>query len=434
MIKSADPSYALRRTRRSACLFLGLAVLVVRLAAAPQFVSESELIDRVIDLIDRRLALMPEVAAGKFQQGQPIADPDRERIVLKQSVADARALQFEPEAAHAFFSVQIRLARAVQEHCFEHWRIRGEQMPTARDLVAVLRPELDAIGRELLPAVYLASSALTEMPVASLRPRVARLSRQPGATDGLLAELASALGALRLTAAPTWVTLQRVGILRVGTTGDYAPFSEERGGELRGLDIELAQNLAKRWGLRVVFVRTSWPTLMADLGQRRFDLAASGISTTPERQKVANFSAAYLFDGKTPIARREDAARFSSLEKIDQPGVRVIVNPGGTNERFTREHIKRAIIVLHPDNRTIFQEIIAGRADVMITDGIEVRLQSQRHPELAATMAEPFTRAGKAILLPAGSDLTAEVNAWLVPQVTRGQIAGRLEQALTEAR
>ena len=223
-------------------------------------------------------------------------------------------------------------------------------------------------------------------------------------------------------------------MLRVGTTGDYAPFSEERGRELRGLDIELAQDLAKEWGVRVVLVRTSWPTLMADLGRRRFDLAASGISNTPERQRLADFSAAYLFDGKTPIARREEAARFASLEQIDRPGVRVVVNPGGTNERFVRDQIKRATIVLHPDNRTIFQEIVADRADVMITDGIEVKLQARRQPELAATMAEPFTRAGKAILLPAGSELTARVDAWLAPQVNRGEITARLEQALANAR
>ena len=434
MTKIAPPAAVLRRTCRSAWLLLGVAMLAVRLAAVPQFASETESIDRVIELIDRRLELMPEVAAVKFRQQQPIADPAREHVVLDQSVADARAWNLDGEAARTFFSVQIRLARAVQEHWFERWRTRGEQPPAARDLVTVLRPQLDAIGRELLPAVYLASSALTQMPVATLRPRVARLLRHPGATEGLLAELTQALGTLRLVTAPTWATLQRVGVLRVGTTGDYAPFSEDRGGELRGLDIELAQALAKHWGLRAVFVRTSWPTLMADLGQRRFDLAASGISITPERQRLAEFSAAYFFDGKTPIVRREDIARFSSLEKIDQPGVRVIVNPGGTNERFVRENLTRATIVLHPDNRSIFQEIIAGRADAMITDGIEVRLQTERHPELAATMAEPFTRAGKAILLPLNSELTTRVDAWLVPQINRGQIAERLEQALVGAK
>ncbi len=431
---SPNPATVLRITHRLSWLFFALLALSVRLSAAPQFVNETELVDRVIALIDRRLALMPEVAAVKFRQQQPVADPARERVVLDQSVADARALQLDHEAARAFFSVQIQMARAVQEHRFARWQSQAEPPPAARDLVTVLRPELDAIGRELLPAVYLASPALTETPADTLRPRVDRLLRHAGITPDQLTTLAQALHTLRLTAAPTWTTLQRTGVLRVGTTGDYAPFSDDHGGSLRGLDIELAQALAKAWGLRIVFVRTTWPTLMTDLTKRRFDLAASGVSITPERRRLADFSAAYLFDGKTPIARREAAAQFSSLEKIDQPGVRVIVNPGGTNERFARENLQRATITLHPDNRTIFQEIVAGRADVMITDGIEVRLQSRRLPALAGTMPEPFTRAGKAILLPAGSDLTARVDNWLTPQITRGQIAERLEQALTDSR
>lgn len=49
---------------------------------------------------------------------------------------------------------------------------------------------------------------------------------------------------------------------------------------------------------------------MDDLGKRCFDLVASGISITPERQRLADFSAAYLVDGKTPIARRAVAARL----------------------------------------------------------------------------------------------------------------------------
>lgn len=430
---SPTPATVLRITRRLSWLFFALFALSVRLSAAPQFVNEAELVDRVITLIDRRLALMPEVAAVKFRQQQPVADPARERVVLAQSVADARALQLDHDAARAFFSVQIQMARAVQEYRFARWQSPAEQPPAARDLITMLRPELDALGRELLPAVYLAGPALAATPAATLRTRLDHLLRHTGVTPDQLASLAQALGALRITAAPTWATLQRAGVLRIGTTGDYAPFSDDHGGSLRGLDIDLAQSLAKAWGLRAVFVRTTWPTLMADLAARRFDLAASGISITPERRQRADFSAAYLFDGKTPIARRADAARFSSHEKIDQPGVRVIVNPGGTNERFAREHLKRATIVLHPDNRTIFQEIAAGRSDVMITDGIEVRLQSRRLPALSGTMPEPFTRAGKAILLPAGSDLTARVDTWLTPQITHGQIAERLEQALTES-
>src|SRR5688572_32098985 len=49
--------------------------------------------------------------------------------VLEQSVVDARAMNLDGEAARAFFSVQIVMARAVQEHLFERWRARNEPPP-----------------------------------------------------------------------------------------------------------------------------------------------------------------------------------------------------------------------------------------------------------------------------------------------------------------
>ena len=436
-----EPAFSRRMTATSLRLwFLRCSVLgllwagmscVPRLAAATGFAPDAEQIDRLVAVLDRRLALMPEVAAIKFQQQTPIADPARELQVLEQSVADAISLHLEPAAARTFVAVQIAMARSVQEELHARWRAGTASPPRARDLGGELRPALDALGRELWPAVYLASHALTATSPVALASHLAPLLRHPGTTEAQRDELAAALATLRITKAPNLALIRRLGTMRVGTTADYAPYSAEHEGALEGLDIELARALAAAWGVKVIFVRTSWPTLMADLAARRFDLAASGISITAERERVAAFSVPYLFDGKTPIARRANAARFATLEGIDQPDVRVIVNPGGTNERFARDHLTRATIRVHPDNRTIFDEIAAGRADVMITDGIEVRLQSRRWTELQGSRQEPFTRAGKAFLLPAGSDFAAQLDPWLAARIERGEVAAALERALT---
>lgn len=407
------------RLMRRAVLLLFVLAASATVSAAPRLTTDAESIDRVADMMSRRLALMPEVAAAKFRRGEPVVDPARESAVIDRARSDARALALDPEAAAAVFAVQIRMASAVEEHWIGVWRGGSDAPPPARDLVTAIRPELDRLGIELFRALYLASPALVDIPPAELSRRLSRLLAQPGASEPQLAELVLALGKLRITGPPTWATVQRAGFLRVGTTGDYAPFSEDRDGRLEGTDIELAGQIAKAWGVTALFVKTSWPTLMGDLGKRRFDLAVSGITITPERQRAADFSSPYAFDGKVPIARREDARKYSSLDRIDQPGVRVVVNPGGTNERFAREHLKRATILLHADNRTIFDELVSSRADVMITDSVEARLQERRHPELKITVEEPFTHAAKAILLPHGSDLVGRVDAWLAAHPIR---------------
>src|SRR6202012_3624401 len=145
------------------------------------------------------------------------------------------------------------------------------------------------------------------------------------------------------------------GVLRVGTTGDYKPFTYRvADGRFIGLDIALAADLARSLGVKLELVPTTWGALMVALGEDRFDLAMGGVSVSLERQKKAWFSIPYLRDGKTPIARCEDAHKYQTLADIDRPEVRLIVNPGGTNERFARAQAPHATLAVFADNAAIF--------------------------------------------------------------------------------
>ena len=264
----------------------------------------------------------------------------------------------------------------------------------------------------LLAPLLLAAGALLSAPVAA----------QAVDTGPAAAASASRLDAI----------LAR-GVLRVGTTGDYRPFSHRTGAGAGfiGLDISLAADLAASLGVKLELVPTTWGGMMSDLGADRFDIAMGGVSVSLERQKKAWFSIPYLRDGKTPIARCEDAGKYRTLADIDRPEVRLIVNPGGTNERFARAHAPHATLVVHPDNVTIFDRIAAGTADVMITDAIEARLQQRLHPALCAVHPDtPFDFSEKAVLLPRDAALKAYVDQWLHLSLESGVFARADEQWL----
>ena len=170
---------------------------------------------------------------------------------------------------------------------------------------------------------------------------------------------------------------------------------------------------------------------MGDLADDRFDIAVGGVSVSLERQKKAFFSLPTMRDGKTPIARCDDARKYQTLADIDRPEVRLIVNPGGTNERFARAQAPHAKLTVFPDNVTIFDRIVAGEADVMITDAIEARLQQRLHPKLCAIHPEaPFDFSEKAILLPRDTVLKGFVDQWLHQEIESGAFARLNEQWL----
>ncbi len=222
------------------------------------------------------------------------------------------------------------------------------------------------------------------------------------------------------------------GTLRVGLTGDYRPFSiKEADGTFSGLDVDEAQALARGMGVALEIVPTAWPTLMPDLLAHKFDVAMGGITVTLDRAKTAYFSTPVMRSGKTPIARCIDKGKFDTLQQIDQPGVKVIVNPGGTNERFAKARLHQAEIVTFPNNATIFDEIVAGHADVMMTDAVETRLQQKLHPELCAVHPDqPFDTSELAFMLPQDTALQHFVDQFLTIEQENGGRAARLAKWL----
>jgi cyclohexadienyl dehydratase len=101
--------------------------------------------------------------------------------------------------------------------------------------------------------------------------------------------------------------------------------------------------------------------------------------------------------------------------------VKVLVNPGGTNERFDRANLHQAEIVSFPDNTRIFDELAGGQGDVMITDAIETKLQQRLHTELCAIHPDqPFDFGELGYLLPRDIVLKEFVDQWLHIAVESG--------------
>ena len=207
---------------------------------------------------------------------------------------------------------------------------------------------------------------------------------------------------------PTISRIQERGTLLVGTTGDYRPLSfREDDGTYWGFGIEVAGEIAKRLGVGLQFVPTSWPTLSADVQaeQQTFDLAIGGITITDARRETMLMSDGYLANGKTILCRAEDADHYKSLADIDKPEVRVMVNPGGLNEKFANANLTHATIIVHPKNEEIPTLVAEGEADVMITEITEAPYYVQTDARLAAPLLnEPFTHGEIGVLMRKGQD------------------------------
>lgn len=181
-------------------------------------------------------------------------------------------------------------------------------------------------------------------------------------------------------------------VLRVGTPGDYRPFAIKTDAGLSGHDIDVIEAMAKELGVKIEYVQTSWPKLMADLQSDQFDIAVGGITRNVARIRLIEMLPGYAPFGKVALVRSAEKAKYTTVDDLNKPNVRVIKNPGGTNETYVLQNLKAAQVSTHEKNAEIPGLIAEGKGDVMITETYEALVYSKADPRLhAAFIDTPLT-------------------------------------------
>jgi cyclohexadienyl dehydratase len=384
-------------------------ILITTLILLFTFSASAEPIEQ---LLKQRLGYMKDVAAYKWHKRMPVEDKARELLVLKNAVEHGLRFGFKPESSRQFFQIQIEAAKEIQQYWITQWNNQPREAPS-------VTPDLN---HEIRPALILLGNQITQS-LASVTHINSDLIRIEGLSTETLGRLANAI--MHIQRFPNRLAqVLSTGVLRIGTTGDYAPFSLKAEDSYQGVDIDMGTNLAESLGVEITWIATTWPTLMSDLAEGKFDIGMSGISINLVRQRTGLFSSAYHQGGKTPIIRCTDIDRFRTLTDIDQQSTRLVVNPGGTNQLYVASTIHNAKISIHENNRTIFSEIANNRADVMITDDIEVELQSKQNQELCAAMpGQTLTYSEKGYLLAQDIIWKEYIDVWLSQQIGDGTVS-----------
>ena len=178
------------------------------------------------------------------------------------------------------------------------------------------------------------------------------------------------------------------GTLRVGTTGDYPPYSEldQANNTYKGYEIDMATQLAADLGVKVEFVPTSWDTLGAGIQADKYDITASGITMTLERLKSVAFSDPYLDSPLVPLILKKDDGKYASWRDMDKEGVKLAVMAGTSAEESAKKSFTKAEIVSITAPALDYQELLAGRVDAAITDTIFIKKALAQYADQVAVV------------------------------------------------
>lgn len=171
-------------------------------------------------------------------------------------------------------------------------------------------------------------------------------------------------------------------ILKVGTSGDYPPFSAWPVGQAEpdGFSIDVARAWAKSEGRPIEWVRFSWGELAADLSAGRFDAAFSGVTVRPDRWQQGRFSLPLTTSGA--IALVDPRSGLRSRSDLDRPEVAIAVNAGGHLERVARVLFPSARLQAIPRNQDVLGQLARDDIDAVLTDSLEAPIWQALQPGL----------------------------------------------------
>lgn len=222
------------------------------------------------------------------------------------------------------------------------------------------------------------------------------------------------------TAAPknSLETIKTQGKILVGTEGTYAPFTfHDKDGKLTGFDVEIAQEVAKRLGVKAEFVETKWDGIFAGLDAKRFDMIVNEVGIRPDRQAKYDFSDPYIASRAVLVVAKDNnnITKFEDLKgkKAAQSLTSNYADIAKTNgaEIVTADGFNQAIDLL-----------LAKRADATINDSLSYYDFLKQKPDAGVKIAAQQDNAGSSGIMfrKDNKELVAAVNKALADMKADG--------------
>ena len=217
--------------------------------------------------------------------------------------------------------------------------------------------------------------------------------------------------------------------LRVAVPSGTPPYAFRQEGQVVGLEIDFARELAAALGRPLEILEFDWRDLIPGVRSGRADIIMAGMTITPARQVLVAFSDPYLRSGLLAVTRREEAARFKTVKSVLSTAEPIGIVEGTTADRFVRENDRLASVSAYPSVLSAIRELRQRRVTLVVHDAPVVVWFAAGDEANLAPLLELLNQEDLGWAMRQGDEtLRADVNAVLAgwrTDGTRDQILGR---------
>ncbi|SFJ32664.1 transporter substrate-binding domain-containing protein [Thermoflavimicrobium dichotomicum] len=191
--------------------------------------------------------------------------------------------------------------------------------------------------------------------------------------------------------------IKKRGSIRIGTEGTYKPFSfhDEKTNQLTGFDVEVAQEIAKRIGVKAEFVEIPWDGMLTSLQNKKIDMVANQVGIKPERKEKFDFSQPYTVSYAQMVVHK-DNQEIKSLKQVK--GKKAGQTPTSNYGDMARK--AGATIVAYEDMMSAMKDVAAKRVDFSLNDRLAIAEMMKTAKLPVKVVGEQIERSESAFPIP----------------------------------
>lgn len=213
-----------------------------------------------------------------------------------------------------------------------------------------------------------------------------------------------------------WPAIKSAGTIVAATEGGFQPFNYYEGKQLTGFEVELAEVLAKKLGLKLEWKVVPFDAQLAALQQDRFDFAIASHGYTEERAKAVDFANPHYCTGGQIAARKDGPLTVAALNGKNV-GVQLATSYADAAKKIAG--IKE--IKTYKGDPEAFSALRTKKVDAWISDKFTVKTTLDKNPNAGIVTGEMvFVERVSMILRKNNKDLADKLNQALAESMKDG--------------
>ena len=225
------------------------------------------------------------------------------------------------------------------------------------------------------------------------------------------------------SAGKTLADVEKAGKLTIATSPDFPPFEYlAEDGSVVGIEIDILNLICAELGVELDIQQMDFDSVLPGVQTGKYDLGASGISVTPEREENTLFTVPYCLAAQAIVVLKDSAITC----KADLEGKTVAVQTGTTAEEFCMG--AGYTVNAYTANTDAQQALLSGKVDAWVIDDLTaadmVKLYNAENGETLVVLSEAMTTEPYAFAFMKGSDdLAKPINDAINKMLADGTIA-----------